>query len=98
MSQKVLRPGFTTGACAAAAALGAALMLRDQRRCAEIELPLPAGFTATFTLQGQRFGPREAACYVIKDAGDDPDVTHGVELHAVVRREPRPVRFRPCRR
>ncbi len=89
MRPKVLRPGFTTGACAAAAAKGAALMLRGQCRRETVELPLPAGFAATFRLEGQRFDRREAACFVVKDAGDDPDVTHGVEVHAVVRREAR---------
>ncbi|WP_305041337.1 cobalt-precorrin-5B (C(1))-methyltransferase CbiD [Geoalkalibacter sp.] len=82
---RTLRSGFTTGACAAAAARGAALMLRDQRRVDEVDIALPAGFTATFALHGQRFDGQSASCFVVKDAGDDPDVTHGVELHAEVR-------------
>lgn len=81
---KPLRHGYTTGACAAAATLGAALMLRQQRPVEVVELPLPAGFSASFLLQGQRFDQQSAACFVVKDAGDDPDVTHGVEVHAVV--------------
>lgn len=88
-----LRHGFTTGACAAAAALGAALMLRDQRPVATVELSLPAGFTTSFDLHGQRFDQRSAACCVVKDAGDDPDVTNGCEVWAEVRLKPgaRPV-------
>jgi cobalt-precorrin-5B (C1)-methyltransferase len=83
-----LRHGFTTGACAAAAAKGAALMLRDQRRVDAVELTLPAGITATFPLHGQRFNGQTAACYVIKDAGDDPDVTNGCEVWAEVTSPP----------
>ncbi len=84
MAAKELRYGFTTGACAAAAAKGAALMLRDQRRIEEVEVDLPAGFTARFELGGQVFSRERACCFVVKDAGDDPDVTHGVEVHAEV--------------
>lgn len=85
MSAKQLRQGYTTGACAAAATLGAALMLREQRLVETVELPLPAGFSANFPLAGQRFALESAACFVVKDAGDDPDVTHGAEVHAEVR-------------
>lgn len=79
-----LRHGYTTGACAAAAAKGAALMLREQRSLDRVELALPAGFSASFSLQGQRFTAQSAACFVVKEAGDDPDVTQGVEVHATV--------------
>ncbi len=82
MTEKKLRYGFTTGACAAAATLGAALMLRDQAPLESVELSLPAGFTARFALGGQVFEAGKARCFVVKDAGDDPDVTHGVEVHA----------------
>jgi len=84
MARKPLRSGFTTGACAAAAALGAARMLKEQRRLEEVELLLPAGVTATFRLHGQRLSAEAACCFVVKDAGDDPDVTNGVEVHAEV--------------
>jgi cobalt-precorrin-5B (C1)-methyltransferase len=80
MARKPLRTGFTTGACAAAAALGAARMLKEQRRIEAVELLLPAGVTATFRLEGQAFAAGGASCFVVKDAGDDPDVTHGVEV------------------
>jgi cobalt-precorrin-5B (C1)-methyltransferase len=84
MARKPLRSGFTTGACAAAAAFGAALMLKEQHRIEAVELLLPAGVTATFRLGGQTFNSEKASCFVVKDAGDDPDVTHGVEVHAEV--------------
>ena len=85
-----LRHGFTTGACAAAAALGAARLLREQVSVAGVALPLPAGFTAVLPLAGQQFSEQKACCYVVKDAGDDPDVTHGVEIHALIERCVRP--------
>jgi len=90
-----LRSGYTTGACAAAAALGAARMLREQRSLDEVTLELPAGETATFTLHGQTFADGTAHCLVIKDAGDDPDITNGVEVHAeVVLNPPQPPFFK----
>lgn len=88
MDRKELRHGYTTGACAAAAAKGAARMLREQRVVDEVELVLPRGERVLFRLQGQEFDDSAAACFVVKDAGDDPDVTNGAEIHARVRREP----------
>jgi cobalt-precorrin-5B (C1)-methyltransferase len=61
-------------------------MLRDQQSVASVDLPLPTGQTVTFQLAGQTFNRSSAGCFVVKDAGDDPDVTHGVELHAEVMR------------
>lgn len=81
MSTHVLRHGYTTGACAAAATRGAALMLREQRLVDEVAINLPAGGTARFRLHGQQLLDNGASCYVIKDAGDDPDVTNGAEIH-----------------
>ncbi|MDD2273138.1 MAG: cobalt-precorrin-5B (C(1))-methyltransferase CbiD [Desulfuromonadaceae bacterium] len=86
--KKKLRSGYTTGACAAAAVKGAALMLRDQALCSEVSIDLPAGFSATFQLHGQSYSLHEASCFVVKDAGDDPDVTNGAEVHAVMQRTP----------
>uniref|UniRef100_A0A831UC39 Cobalt-precorrin-5B C(1)-methyltransferase n=1 Tax=Geobacter metallireducens TaxID=28232 RepID=A0A831UC39_GEOME len=88
MGERRLRYGYTTGACAAAAARGAARMLREQRIVEEVEIVLPLGERVTFRLQGQEFDAGAASCFVVKDAGDDPDVTNGAEIHARVRREP----------
>lgn len=85
---KHLRSGFTTGSCAAAAAKGAALMLMKQVSVAEIAIDLPAGVSATFQLHGQSFSAVAASCYVVKDAGDDPDVTNGVQVWARVTASP----------
>jgi cobalt-precorrin-5B (C1)-methyltransferase len=84
MTKQELRHGYTTGACATAAAKGAALILREQRLAQEVEITLPMGETAVFRLHGQEFTKTFAACYVVKDAGDDPDVTGGAEIHAEV--------------
>jgi cobalt-precorrin-5B (C1)-methyltransferase len=83
---KILRSGYTTGTCAAAAAKGASQMLIEQTGISEISIVLPTGDSATFQLFGQSFSANEASCFVVKDAGDDPDVTNGAELHAKVTR------------
>lgn len=82
--KKSLRHGYTTGACAAAATKGAALMLREQQLAAAVTITLPGGETVRFSLHGQEFTENFAACFVVKDAGDDPDVTNGAEIHARV--------------
>lgn len=82
--KKELRSGYTTGACAAAAAKGAALMLAGQATVSEVIIDLPAGTSATFQLAGQSFSADRSHCFVVKDAGDDPDITNGAEVHAVV--------------
>ncbi len=88
MTAKNLRYGYTTGACAAAAAKGAAQMLREQSLVGEAELLLPSGEAAHFLLHGQEFTENFASCFVVKDAGDDPDVTNGAEVHAAVTLNP----------
>ncbi|MDD2852529.1 MAG: cobalt-precorrin-5B (C(1))-methyltransferase CbiD [Desulfuromonadaceae bacterium] len=85
---KRLRTGFTTGACAAAAAKGAALMLVRQEYVGEVTIDLPAGFSVPFVLHGQSFSTESATCFVVKDAGDDPDVTNGTEVHATISTTP----------
>jgi len=85
---RTLRTGYTTGACAAAAAKGAALMLTRQTVVSEVSIDLPTGEHATFALHGQSFSTVEAGCFVVKDAGDDPDVTNGVEVWGGVTSSP----------
>jgi cobalt-precorrin-5B (C1)-methyltransferase len=86
MAKKGMRHGYTTGACAAAAAKGAALLLQGQKGIGSVQIVLPAGEIVTFTLHGQTFDTEQARCFVIKDAGDDPDVTNGCEVWARVQR------------
>ncbi len=61
-------------------------MLDGQRIIGRVTIDLPAGMPATFHLAGQNYTERSAVCFVVKDAGDDPDVTNGAELHAEVTR------------
>ncbi|MBL4613437.1 MAG: cobalt-precorrin-5B (C(1))-methyltransferase [Magnetovibrio sp.] len=80
-----LRKGWTTGACAAGAALAAyrALVSGAFKDCVTIHLPRDV--TPCFTLSRHDFGDGFARAGIIKDAGDDPDVTHGLEIIAEVR-------------
>lgn len=57
-------------------------MLLKQALISEVTIDLPAGISANFQLHGQSFSTDEASCFVIKDAGDDPDITNGVEVWA----------------
>lgn len=85
-----LRSGYTTGACAAAAAKAAALvLLRNTADLEEVDIPFPDGSRVKFTvhrseLRTEQNGP-VAAASVIKDAGDDPDITNGAEIRAEAR-------------
>ena len=81
---KKLRHGYTTGSCAAAASKAAAGVLIQQQRVDEVEITLPRGQKTSFKLQRCDWGPDWAECSVIKDAGDDPDATHGAEIVAWV--------------
>lgn len=83
-SLKHLKTGYTTGACAAAASRGAALMLSTGKPVKYSTILLPDGSTAIFELLGQKITPESASCFVIKDAGDDPDITHGANIYASV--------------
>ena len=85
MTEKKLREGFTTGACSAAAAKAAARILLSQELISEIETTLPNKRKVVFSLQRCELYDDYAVCSVIKDAGDDPDCTHGAELTAQVR-------------
>jgi len=59
-------------------------MLARQETVATVTIDLPAGVSASFQLHGQTFSTDSARCYVVKDAGDDPDITNGAEVHALV--------------
>jgi cobalt-precorrin-5B (C1)-methyltransferase len=85
-----LRSGYTTGACAAAASRGALLALIGQRPVADSTIQLPAGPIVTFALHSCTFNEHEGRASVIKDAGDDPDVTHLAEICARITWENEP--------
>jgi len=87
---ETLRSGYTTGACATAATKGALLALLHQRRFAKVRIRLPIGKSVMFDLQTCAYTPDEGRSSVIKDAGDDPDVTHQAEICARVSWVPEP--------
>jgi len=87
---KKLREGYTTGACAAAAAKAAAKALIEQIYLKSINISLPMGRTVEFLVHEVQFTENWASCYVIKDAGDDPDITHGVHIIAKVAKKNNP--------
>ena len=72
-----LRRGWTTGACATAATKAALRRLWGGAFGADVQITLPKGETPTFALEHTDAGDGWAAAGIIKDAGDDPDVTHG---------------------
>ncbi|PYC65929.1 cobalt-precorrin-5B (C(1))-methyltransferase [Micromonospora arborensis] len=82
-----LRTGWTTGACATAAAKAAVTALVTGTTQREVEIGLPAGRRVRFPVERCEVTgtpPARAEAVVVKDAGDDPDVTHGAELTATV--------------
>ncbi|NKI40945.1 cobalt-precorrin-5B (C(1))-methyltransferase [Streptomyces physcomitrii] len=83
-----LRPGWTTGACATAAATAAYTALLTGDFPDPVTITLPKGQTPAFALAVEDRGADWAAAGVVKDAGDDPDVTHGALVRAAVRPGP----------
>ncbi len=81
-----LRSGFTTGACAAAAAKGALLLLFGVT-ADSVTIPFPGGERHGFALHGHGVHDGQARVAVIKDGGDDPDVTNGAEIIALVKEQ-----------
>ena len=76
-AKEELRRGWTTGACSAAAAKAAYLALLTGRFPDPVQIRLPKGERPSFDLVGTDFCGGVAKASVVKDAGDDPDVTHG---------------------
>jgi len=79
-----LRTGFTTGACATAASLAAARWLLFGEEPGPVTIDLPAGRPATFEITEPGREGDWTRCGVVKDGGDDPDVTHGATIQARV--------------
>lgn len=83
-NQTALRCGYTTGSCATAAAQAAAIYLLTGRVPASIELDTPKGVRLSLYPQDARLEPNAAVCGIVKDSGDDPDVTNGIVIYAKV--------------
>ena len=75
-----LKNGYTTGSCVTAAARACFIALVDGVFPEYSEIILPGGEKAVFPVFGGKLRGMSASCVVIKDAGDDPDVTHAKEI------------------
>ena len=80
-----LRSGLTTGSCATATSLAAARLLLSGVCHDAVEITLPKGKVVTMRLEFCRLLAGGAEAGTLKDAGDDPDVTHGALLYSQVR-------------
>jgi cobalt-precorrin-5B (C1)-methyltransferase len=83
-----LRRGWTTGACATAAAKAAFSALLTGEFSDPVEITLPKGERPSFALARQSLSGDRASAGIVKDAGDDPDVTHQALIVSEVRRLP----------
>jgi len=79
---KQLRTGYTTGSCAAAAAKGSVSMLFSGEKLTQVDIDTPKGWPLNLKLTKTTFDTEGVSCCVIKDAGDDPDVTDKIEVFA----------------
>ncbi|WP_119727592.1 cobalt-precorrin-5B (C(1))-methyltransferase [Thermomonospora amylolytica] len=82
--QRALRTGWTTGSCASAAAKAATALLRTGKPADHVQIALPSGNRVTFRVEEAALTGGRARAVVVKDAGDDPDVTHGAHITADV--------------
>ena len=78
----MMRYGFTTGSCAAAAAAAACYMLLTGRKKEEMTILTPKGISYTAKLVDISINESSAACAIVKDGGDDPDITTGAHIVA----------------
>ena len=89
-----LRRGWTTGACAAAAVKAAFAALQTGEFPDPVTITLPKGEMPSFPLALEGRGDGWAQAGIVKDAGDDPDVTHGCVVIATVRRKGEGITFK----
>jgi cobalt-precorrin-5B (C1)-methyltransferase len=89
-----LRRGWTTGACATAAVKAAFTALKTGQFPDPVTITLPKGETPSFALSLEGLGEGWAQAGIVKDAGDDPDVTHGCTVIATVRLKGNGVTFK----
>ena len=92
-----LHHGYTTGACATAAAKAALIALLNKEKQTQSSITLPSGELITLPVAETEWEGDSAICSVIKDAGDDPDVTNGSKIvtKVTLSKEPAsaPIRF-----
>src|SRR5690554_5342251 len=83
---KRLRYGFTTGSCAAGAAKAAAIMLLSDEKISTVSISTPKGWELSLSVENARVEESSVSCMIRKDAGDDPDSTHGMYIGARVKK------------
>jgi len=80
IKKEKLRTGYTTGTSATAAAKAALLSIIKQTKIENVDVKLPKGSFIKIPIHLCQFDENRSKCSVIKDGGDDPDVTHGAEI------------------
>src|SRR5579885_220992 len=75
-----MRMGFTTGTCATAGAKAALLSIINKNKTDFVHVTLPKKSQIRIKIENCEFDKDNSTCTVIKDGGDDPDVTHGAEI------------------
>jgi cobalt-precorrin-5B (C1)-methyltransferase len=75
-----LKTGFTTGSSATAASKAALLSIINQKKIESVDILLPKRSYIQIPIHTCEFESEKARCSVIKNGGDDPDVTHGAEI------------------
>lgn len=83
--EKELRTGYTTGTCACVAAFVALNLLMEKKIGESVEITTLNGIKLNIPVHSKKRGNNWARGVVLKDAGDDPDVTNGIEVCAKVR-------------
>lgn len=84
VNQKLLRCGYTTGTCAAAASKAAATMLFTNELIDSVSIITPNNTSLTIDVLNPQFNDNIASCSIQKDSGDDPDITNGTLISSKV--------------
>ena len=84
VNQKLLRCGYTTGTCAAAASKAAVAMLFKQESMDSVSITTPNQTDLIIDVLNPQFNDNVASCSIEKDSGDDPDITNGILVSSKV--------------